>query len=535
MKQSFAQVCCNLISNIFSKNNIQHKSKNNRIFVRSANKKMLIDFNDMTLTFDDEENPRFRMKKFAKVTYNNMMEMRRRYENKLTELAKYVLKDNKIDLRKNATHDIGNRDEALLYINGKFYENSAHADCLQQYLDEGDDYIDVETYYRNREFKKYTTDKDVIAFAHKATEYKNLEDFQNDVKTTVIFLETNTLQNITRDEAAKLFNEHYNLPVYDDDSADDEFIEDYRELVATRKDLRKNAEHDNYNREYAILYVDGKVLTGETHSECMNEYLNEKGLSLNDTYNRYQTVYRPEMITDDLRKSVEEDNDEEMQDMLNVYDAVEKYAFAHYDDNCVFIEEFSLYNCSLEEVVNAIKKEPMFENCEFYNDDKRDDNSNTGYEKIAKRKDFRKTSSHDSYNRVEAILYINGEFITANTHAEALNIYNDEHEINEHVDSSKRREVSEKVNAQDVIAFAHKVRDRKYELSNKENDFIFLETKSLQNISKEEAAQLFKQQFNLEVYDDDSNKNDEAYPSEYTKLASIKDLRKNKFRIQPRR
>ena len=188
-----------------------------------------------------------------------------------------------------------------------------------------------------------------------------------------------------------------------------------------------------------------------------------------------------------------------------------------------------------EEVVNAIKKEPMFENCEFYNDDKRDDDSNTGYEKIAKRKDFRKISSHDSYNRVEAILYINGEFITANTHAEALNIYNDEHEINEHVDSSKRREVSEKVNAQDVIAFAHKVRDRKYELSNKENDFIFLETKSLQNISKEEAAQLFKQQFNLEVYDDDSNKNDEAYPSEYTKLASIKDLRKNKFRIQPRR
>ena len=38
-----------------------------------------------------------------------------------------------------------------------------------------------------------------------------------------------------------------------------------------------------------------------------------------------------------------------------------------------------------------------------------------------------------------------------------------------------------------------------------------------------------------QYFNDDSNKNDEAYPSEYTKLASIKDLRKNKFRIQPRR
>ena len=679
MKKTFAQVCCNLISNIFDKNNLEHKSKNNRILVRSANKKMLIDFNDMTLTFDDEENPRFRMKKFVKVSYNNMMEMRKRYENKLTELAKYILNDKKIDLRKQALHDIynrelallyingkfyegythaiclqqyleeeknnyvdsheryredefekytsdkdiiafahkgkeeyknykdfkndvitpaifletstlqniseeeatklfnehynlpvydddsndeedsfleeykqliakridlrkkanhdyGNRESALLYINGKFYENSTHADCLQQYLDEGDEYIDVDTYYRNIEFRKYTDDKDVIAFAHKVTdEYKNYEDFKNDVKTPVIFLETKTLRNITKEEAAKLFNEHYNLPVYDDDSSNEpDFIEDYKQLIAKRIDLRKKADHDNYNRDYAILYVDGKVLTGNTHAECMNKYLNEKGIDLNNLYDRYQTVYRPELITDEFRNSVEED-DKDTQDMLNIYDSVKKYGFAHFADNCVFVEEFSLYNCTLEEVVNAIKKEDNFSDCKFYNDDVTDKNSDTGYELIAKRKDLRKKSSHDIYNRLEAILYINGEFISADTHANALNIYKEEHKIKIDNNEVKREKITKDFGKDDIVAFAHKVRDKKYELSNQENDYIFLETNSLQNISKEEAAQLFKQKFNLEVYDDDSNKDDEAYPSDYVKIASIKDFRKNKFRIQPRR
>ena len=206
MKKTFAQVCCNLISNIFDKNNLEHKSKNNRILVRSANKKMLIDFNDMTLTFDDEENPRFRMKKFVKVSYNNMMEMRKRYENKLTELAKYILNDKKIDLRKQALHDIYNRELALLYINGKFYEGYTHAICLQQYLEEEkNNYVDSHERYREDEFEKYTSDKDIIAFAHKGKEeYKNYKDFKNDVITSVIFLETSTLQNISEEEAAKL-------------------------------------------------------------------------------------------------------------------------------------------------------------------------------------------------------------------------------------------------------------------------------------------------------------------------------------------
>ena len=547
-KKPFSEVCAKLFSNIFNKNGINHKLINNRILVRSASKKMLIDFNDMTVNFDTDE--QFRMKKFAKVSYNNMIETRRRYEGKLVSLAKFIDKDNytdlrklRKDLRKQALHDTYNRESALLYINGKFYEGNTHAICLQQYLEEEkNNYVDSHERYREDEFEKYTSDKDIIAFAHKGKEeYKNYKDFKNDVITPAIFLETSTLQNISEEEATKLFNEHYNLPVYDDDSNDEEgsFLEEYKQLIAKRIDLRKQARHDIENRECAILYIDGEFYEDLSHADCLAQYNKAHNID-----KKKRTNYRK----NNFDEIAEEDHKIAFAHKTNEQTTVDDFMNDADPTDHIFIEERTLVNITLTEAAEAFKKQ--YPDIPIYNDDTNDEEFPSEYEKLAsgrkdfrkmvnridlrnKRKDLRKKADHDAYNRECAILYINGEFYEGRSHADCLTAYKEANgEKSDQKNLIRSKNFDEDTLNENKIAFAHKVLDNysedDYENYVDKENFIFIERNSLSNITMDEAVTAFKAQYpNIKIFDDDSNDDEEAYPEQYEQLASErKDFRK---------
>ena len=180
----------------------------------------------------------------------------------------------RIDLRKQARHDIENRECAILYIDGEFYEDLSHADCLAQYNKAHNIDKKKRTNYRKNNFDEIAEEDHKIAFAHKTNEQTTVDDFMNDADPTDhIFIEERTLVNITLTEAAEAFKKQYpDIPIYNDDTNDEEFPSEYEKLASgrkdfrkmvnridlrnKRKDLRKKADHDAYNRECAISYTE---------------------------------------------------------------------------------------------------------------------------------------------------------------------------------------------------------------------------------------------------------------------------------------
>lgn len=559
-RKSFSEVCAKLFSIIFDKNGINHKLIDNRILVRSASKKMLIDFNDATVNFDTNE--QLRMKKFVKVSYNNMREMRRRYEDKLVALAKFIDKDNytdlrssrtdlrnlRKDLRKQARHDVENRECAILYIDGEFYEDSSHANCLVQYNKAHNIDKEKRTNYRKDNFNEIAEEDHKIAFAHKTNEQTTVDDFMNDAEPTDhIFIEEKTLVNMTLAEAAKAFKKQYpDIPIYNDDSNDEEFPSEYQKLASRRKDfrkvankidlrnkrkdLRKIAVHDDYNRECAILYINGEFYEGYKHSDCVIAYQKAHDIKAN------------------LSNSSERDFDED------AFFNDNKLAFAHKvhdyyseddEDNdaeketFIFVEQNSLCNMSLDEAVAAFKKQ--YPGVKIFDDDSNDDDEAYAneYEQLAsKRQDFRKVArrdlrkiaDHDVDSRDEAVLYVDGQIFFGETHGECMNeylssknksLYNtfdrfptvmrpdllDRDSITEdnYDNEEEYQEDKDMLTVYDnakEYAFAHLVGDE-----------IYIEENSLYNLSINEAAKKIKDLLGdgYKYYNDDlSDKNDET-------------------------
>lgn len=558
-KKSFSEVCAKLFSTIFDKNGINHKLIGNRMLVRSASKKMLIDFNDMTVNFDT--NDQFRMKKFVKVSYNNMIEMRRRYEDKLVALAKFIDKDNYIDLRnsrqdlrssrtdlrnlrkdlrKQARHDVENRECAILYIDGEFYEDSSHANCLVQYNKVHNIDKEKRTNQRKDNFNEIAEEDHKIAFAHKTNEQTTVDDFMNDADPTDhIFIEEKTLVNMTLAEAAEAFKKQYpDVPIYNDDTNDEEFPSQYKRLAKRRKDFRKMANrmdlrnkrkdfrkiaiHDDYNRECAILYINGEFYEGHKHSDCIIAYQKAHDIKAN--------------LSNSSERDFDEDAFFDENKLVFAHKVYDYYSESDEDNDAeketfIFVEQNSLCNITLDEAVAAFKKQ--YPGVKIFDDDSNDDDEayTNEYKQLAsKRNDLRKQATHDNYNRECAILYINGEFYEGNSHADCLTAYKEAHSEKSNQDSISRRKNFDKDTLnENKIAFAHEVLDNYSEndYGDKET-FIFLERDSLSNLTMDEAVAAFKKQYpGIRIFDDDSNNDEEAYPEEYEQLASKRqDFRK---------
>ncbi len=124
---------------------------------------------------------------------------------------------------------------------------------------------------------------------------------------------------------------------------------DMRKKYKFAKDLRRTAEYeyissetDFLNREKAILYINGEILEGTYHAECIDRYLKEHNLGQlkNTQYRPAISVKNPDVGTDEW---IIQENIQEM-------------AFAHLmADGVINLETDSLYHVDQNTVASALK------------------------------------------------------------------------------------------------------------------------------------------------------------------------------------
>ena len=364
------------------------------------------------------------------------------------DLRKINYCNNRVDLRKTAAHDVDDRDHAIVLINGKYFFNGeTHAQAIQSFLEDNDtkfklkdDYmrplipmsdekilsdeelseLESEDDDSNGLYGGSTNDKFDTAVVNKYINSLAFAHYCNDDYEQGIFLEEYSLYNITLDEAVKAFKAEYpNEDIYNDDNDDDDETDCGYELLANLRKMNKTAEHDIYNRDYAVAIINGEIYEGNTHAEAVNKFLSGSGKSLNDDYGRPPIVLRklPDATDEDIEKM-----DGYYQDMYTVNREVKSIAFAHVcnsiEEEGIFLEQYSLYNITLEEATKILKDK--FPNFKIYNDDVRDKEEEVGYKLLAKlisnnlvkvSRLKKQADFYDKNNRNTAILIINGEVL----------------------------------------------------------------------------------------------------------------------------
>jgi hypothetical protein len=244
-------------------------------------------------------------------------------------------------LKKKSEHDTMNRDCAIVYVNGEFYQGNTHAEALNKYLNNSGKKLN-ETKYRpffNVEPKLYYSDNDIQDInTMNDTEFKEIA-FAHEVKSeNAIYIEQYSLQNINIETVAKLFKEQYpSFNIYNDDNYDNS-TQEYQLIARNKSRLKKlSGFHDKNNRTSAIMYLDGEVLEGQDHYDMITKYMKDK-------YNLDRTNSDQERETD------------------NLFDSL-SYAMGSKvdEDKAIYIDDDTLNNIDEQVMIDAIKaKYPGF-------------------------------------------------------------------------------------------------------------------------------------------------------------------------------
>ena len=271
---------------------------------------------------------------------------------------------------------------------------------------------------------------------------------------------------------------------------------------------------DINDRDAAIVYIDGNILEleGETHAQIINDYLISLGLEgLN------YTMLRPKLFGNYNNLT-----DEAIEDIKNIKENINSIAFAHKVDNenGIFIDTDELYNVRLYTVVDALKNKYKY--YDIY--DNKDFNTKTlNFEKLSNKKI---ENYYDIMNRNAAVLYIDGEILEGETHANIITKYLNERGLgglynkwhrpglfddpNDLTENGKKdvEKVKENINS---MAYAHRV--------DKENG-IFIDTSKLYNIDLNTVVNALKNEYkNYDIYDDNNYNPDTL---EFKKIANKK-------------
>ena len=117
----------------------------------------------------------------------------------------------------NNFHDLAFRDTAIVYVDGKFYENESHALCLDDYREEQNISSTHSDFYRptKEEMEKYLEEDQVMFFAHKVEDPYSTKkrDYAKNFNAIYIMEDSTLLKNITTQEAANITKQKY--PDYD--------------------------------------------------------------------------------------------------------------------------------------------------------------------------------------------------------------------------------------------------------------------------------------------------------------------------------
>lgn len=130
-------------------------------------------------------------------------------------------------LRKIAFHDVHNRDTAILYVNGNFYEDATHALCAKQFADENnyDDTVDALQYRPSTDyFTDLSNEFGTVVLAHRVDKENAVYLIYGIVDGQIVEF-SGIPQNIISE-----FENHYNMPTKDemlhDEDAENQYNED---------------------------------------------------------------------------------------------------------------------------------------------------------------------------------------------------------------------------------------------------------------------------------------------------------------------
>lgn len=417
------------------------------------------------------------------------------------------------ELKKTAM-DFGDRDFAIAYINGEVFRARTHAACINKYLmsksveclnasrrrpDLGEinllDSADVDELLTHHDQEDLAILRDNITqlgFAH-AVDGSNEDSGYSEEDGKHIYVEQNTLYNVDFNTVVNTIKQIY--PEYDI------HVEETEEKVAR---LKKSA-MDIQDRNCAICYIDGEFIEAYTHSKCIDEYLHEKGKSLNESKFRSTMFDSIDEEFDFDQLNIPDFKKQELkQDIETIKNNISQIVFAHKvcNKNSIYIEQYTLYNIDISTSTGLFKTQ--YPDYDIYVEETE--------EKVAKLKKV----ATDVNNRDCAICYIDGEFLNGYTHGQCIDNYlkkthdknlNDSHnrpiEFYPDYDKPENLDLSD-LETDDIeliknnisqIVFAHQLN----------NGNIFIEKTSLYNIDINSAIKLFKQQYpNFGIYIDET-------------------------------
>lgn len=162
---------------------------------------------------------------------------------------------------KKADHDIANRDQAVIYIDGNFYEDVTHAACLKKFIEETGYKDSIKSVQYRPDFEKFqaiSEDVGTVVLGHIAS------------KENAIFLiygiidgETCEFADIP-DDVKNEFKKHYNLEVADEmkhnlqlGDENDPYKDDYEKNTDKAIERMRSLRNENYNKMVEKLTNDG--------------------------------------------------------------------------------------------------------------------------------------------------------------------------------------------------------------------------------------------------------------------------------------
>lgn len=362
------------------------------------------------------------------------------------------------NLAKTAYHDAETRSSALVYIDGNIYENETHNWALDKYLE--NNYIDRQnsgnSFNRDELTQELSSNADLnnlpFACLHKinkqdfnrlfeeyvSSEYGDMEEYLefapgNYVPVNVIFIETDSIKNATLDEVINAVKNKYpGYEIYEEAVEEPFDIDSYNKLAKSKSNI-KTAYHDINDRDYAVLYIDGKFFENLTHNEALTDYTNSIEIRrMNNPDSLSREVFEEEFYNNYKLKNVD-------YCCLNkvLYDPI-----LNEDVKRIFIDDNTITNISIDSLVNKIKSQ--YPGYDIYID-----NDNIGahnidkYKKVAKIKRLKRKASNkilltdilskddiesngyntDYGNRSFAISYINGQIYEGDVHKDTVEEY----------------------------------------------------------------------------------------------------------------
>ena len=309
-------------------------------------------------------------------------------------------------LKKISIHNVSNRDIALVYINGDIIEGKTHPDIIEDYLkshhminDINKQFLDSEGFSEEEknEMLDLTEENELLDDLYYAmSEYGRFEyDLEEDLDIQLgfahkigdeIYIISDATCNIGfRDLVSRFKNRYPQCSIFTDED---------EEKVASYNHLKRLGKHGISNRDRAILYIDGDVISGINHPRLISKWLcdhNDMEKYLKKFYKMIGKDIDSKEIQDEIKMAIhDKDLPYEayallMEDKRQEQAAVEhSMAFAHLVDDNIFLETKSIFNTDKDTVINAIKA--AYPNYSIYDDDSHSgaDSDTENYVKLAK-------------------------------------------------------------------------------------------------------------------------------------------------------